>query len=164
VFLSHGECPIFAGIPDINCWSHPGSYLGEIGIQQIVDGINHRALIIAGAARQGFQQIILDGRPLKVGEVESYGSFSVNYITSHRVIFTTEHFTFDLSNSDWFINQAVSALVSLSTLKSHGLLGQTHSMKVYPNSFRYIEGSVDDYIIDEDQIFGTDFVYNRFTA
>jgi len=50
----------------------------------------------------------------------------------------------------------------LSKLHSHGLLGQTHSSKVYSTATRYIEGSVDDYIIADDDIFGTDFVYNQF--
>jgi hypothetical protein len=80
------------------------------------------------------------------------------------VSIATEHFTFDLSNSDMFINQGVTSRVALSKLRSHGLLGQTHSSKVYSTATRYIEGSVDDYIIADDDIFGTDFVYNQFHA
>jgi hypothetical protein len=138
--------------------------LGEISFQQIVDGVNHQALVTAGSAKKGFSSITVDGKTLKIGDRMSYGSFSLNYTSSHSVSISTEHFTFDLSNSDMFINQAVLSRVPLSKLSSHGLLGQTHSTKVYSTTTRYIEGNVDDYIIGDDNIFGTDFVYNQFSA
>jgi len=56
------------------------------------------------------------------------------------------------------------AKVPLRRLAGHGLLGQTHSTKVYPGTTRYIEGSVDDYVIGDDDVFGTDFVYNQFQS
>jgi hypothetical protein len=164
VFLSQGACPVFNGVADTNCWSHPGSYLGEISFQQIVDGVNHQALVTAGSAKNGFNAITLDGKTLKVGDRITYGSFSINFTSTHSVQISTEHFEFQLSNSDLFINQAVSSKVPLNRLTSHGLLGQTHSSKVFATSTRYIEGSVDDYVIGDDDVFGTDFVYNQFQA
>jgi len=163
VFLSEGKCPILNGIPEPNCWSHEGSYLGEMSFQQIVDGKLHQALVSAGSADEGFAGIVVDGHELAVGEVASYGTFSVTFKSTHVVEIETELFTFVLSNSDMFINQAVSNKVALSKLNTHGLLGQTHASKIYNTPARYIEGEVDDYVIQENDMFGTDFAYNLFT-
>jgi len=43
-------------------------------------------------------------------------------------------------------------------------LGQTHQSKVYPTATRYIEGTVDDYAVGEDDIFGDEFVFNQFSS
>jgi hypothetical protein len=162
LFLSEGKCPIINGVADSNCWSHPGSYLGEISYQQIVDGKPHAALITAGPAKKGFAAVQMDGRALKIGDKVTFGTFSVSFVSAYRVTISMEHFAFSLSNSDMFINQAVSATVPLDELTSHGLLGQTHSTKVYATATRYLEGNVDDYIIADDDIFGDDFVYNQY--
>jgi len=162
VFLSEGKCPILNGVPDTNCWSHPGSYLGELSFQQVVDGQIHAALVSAGSAKQGFSAVQMDGQSLKIGDKVTFGTFSISYTSTHTVAVSMENFSFELSNSDMFVNQAVRVKSSLSQLKSHGLLGQTHNTKVYANAIRYIEGNVDDYIIADDDIFGDDFVYNRF--
>jgi hypothetical protein len=162
VFLSEGKCPMFNGVADTNCWSHAGSYLGELSFQQVVDGKIHAILVSAGSAMEGFSAVQMDGRAIKIGETKTYGSFSVSYTATHAVRITTENYSFDLSNSDMFVNQVVRVKTALSQLTSHGLLGQTHSTKVYPTATRYIEGNVDDYIIADDDIFGDDFVYNQF--
>jgi len=162
VFLSEGECPMINGRLDVNCWSHPGSYMGELSFQQIVDGKLHKVLVVAGPAKTGFAAITLDGKQLSVGDEFTFGTFSINVRSSHVVNVNTESFSFELSNSDNFINQAVTNLKPLSKLTSHGLLGQTHIAKVYPTANRYIEGEVDDYVIADNDIFGTDFAFNKF--
>jgi len=102
---------------------------------------------------------------LKIGDKVTIGLFSVEYISTHQVTVNTAHFRFSLSNSDRFINQGLQCTVPLTRLQSHGLLGQTHSTKVYANTNnRYIEGTVDDYVIGDDDIFGTDFIYNQFST
>ena len=53
---------------------------------------------------------------------------------------------------------------SWSKLASHGLLGQTWQNKTYPGKIKEIEGEVDDYFIQPADMFGTGFVYNKFTA
>jgi len=161
-FLTQGQCPLFDGVPDTNCWSHPGSYMGEMSFQQVVDGKLHAALVTAGSAKKGFSAVQMDGKAIKVGETVSFGSFSVAAKSSHAVVVSTEHFEFELSNSDMFINQGLRSKVPLSQLESHGLLGQTHSSKTYASSIRYIEGDVDDYVIADNDVFGDDFVYNKF--
>ena len=162
VFLNDGECPMIGNKSDSNCWSHPGSYLGEVSFQQLVDGELHTALIAAGSARAGFELVEVDGELLAVGDEVEYGSFRLLVQSTHRIHVHTDHFEFDLTNSDMFINQALRAKVPLQQLQSHGLIGQTHSSRTYATSIKYIQGEVDDYVILDDDIFGTQFLYNRF--
>ena len=162
VFLTEGQCPIIDGVVDTNCWSHPGSYIGEMSFQQVVDGKLHAALITSGDAKSGFSMVQMDGKEVTVGQTVTFGSFSLTRTSAYSVSVQTEQFSFVLSNSDLFINQALASKVSLSKLHAHGLLGQTHSFKTYPNAVRHIEGEVDDYVIADSDIFGHDFLYNRF--
>lgn len=167
VFLNSGKCPPKHLSAEIlsDCWSHPGSYLGELSFQQVVDGTVHRALITSGPAVSGFRQVQVDDEVLLEGDSRSVGSlFSVTFKSSHEVVVKTEQFDFYLTNSDLFVNQRVRAKVSLHELKSHGLLGQTHSSKTYPTAVRYIAGKVDDYLVADGEIYGTDFVFNQFTG
>jgi len=162
VFLTEGVCPIIDGAKDVNCWSHPGSYLGEISFQAVVDGKLHAALVQSGSAKKGFSGVQVDGKALKVGDKVAFGEFSVEVVSAFSVIVITESFQFELSNSDMFINQALRVRVPLSQLSAHGLIGQTHAAKTYATSIKYIEGEVDDYVIQDSDIFGNDFVFNRF--
>ena len=164
VFLTSGDCPVLDGAKDVNCWSHPGSYLGEMGFLAAVDGKVHRALVSAGSAKRGFVSVQMDYKQLQVGDKVTFGEFSLHLRSTHIVTVTTDSFEFHLSNSDLFINQALKARIPLSELRAHGLIGQTRSTRTYPTSLRYIEGDVDDYVIADSDIFGTDFVYNRFLA
>ena len=141
VFLTEGQCPVVNGKTGTNCWSHPGSYLGEISYQAIVDGKLHAALVQSGSAQKGFAGVQVDGKAVAVGGKVAFGSFSLERTSSHSVSVTTEHFSFELSNSDLFINQAIRPLVPLAELTStHGLLGQTHSTRTYGSTIKYIEG------------------------
>jgi len=161
-FLNEGQCPIINGIPAINCWSHPGSYMGALGIQQIVDGVNQQLMIEAGVAEQGFASVMFNDAQVKMGDSSAIGSFSFNYSSSHSILVETGNFTLMVDNSDGFVNQAVKVNIPLSKLTSHGLLGQTHSFKVYPGQFKYIEADVDDYAVSG--LFENDFVFNQFSA
>jgi hypothetical protein len=162
VFLSEGQCPVVNGKHEQNCWSHPGSYLGEMSFQAKVAGKTHKALITAGSAHTGFDSVTMDGKTLSVGDSSTFGSFAITVKSAFVVSVQTDSFSFELSNSDMFINQAVQARVPLSKIAAHGLLGQTTKAKVYPTATRYIEGEVDDYVIADNDIFGTDFAFNKF--
>jgi len=178
VFLSAGQCPIIYGYPATNCYSHPGSYLGSIGIQQWVEDTIHTVRIESGNHRQGFSLIEVDGIPLKVGQAAEFGSISTSSVSSnsssvpflsvywsssHLLKVSTPLFSFTFENSDMFINQAVITNVALNQLQCHGLFGQTYQNKTYPNSVKYIEGDVDDYLVlDDDDLFGSQCLYNRF--
>ena len=162
-FLTKGDCPMVDGEKASNCWSHPGSYMGEMSFQAVVDGKLHAALITSGTAVKGFAQVQMDGKALKVGDKVSFGTFSVSLVSTHQVSVQTEQFDFQLTNSDMFINQQLRAKVALSKLTAHGLLGQTHSSKTHSSPLRFIEGDVDDYVIADSDIFGDDFVFNQFS-
>ena len=60
VFHSQRRCPIVDGAPDNNCWSHAGSYLGELSFQQVINDSLHTALFSAGDAKTGFVQVLFD--------------------------------------------------------------------------------------------------------
>ena len=173
---SGGDCPLITGTatasssskavqpPAPECWLQPGSYVGEMGFQVLVDGVRHSALITAGTAKQGFASVHVDSQTLRIGDKVAYGEFSVVMQSSHLLSIYTESFEFQLTNADLFIAQKLRSRIALSELKAHGLIGQTHSTVTYPTSLRYIEGDVDDYLIGDNDIFGTDFVFNRFLA
>jgi hypothetical protein len=163
VFLTEGECPVIDGVADDNCWSHPGSYLGEVSFQQRVEGKLHAALLTAGSAKKGFSMVQVDGKRMQVGDVVTFGTFSMEMTSTHQVTVNTEQYSFALSNSDFFINQGLRSKVGLSKLQSHGLIGQTHSSKTYNTAVKFIEGDVDDYVVADNDIFGNDFPFNQFT-
>lgn len=163
VFLDDGKCPIFDGIHARNCWAHSGSYLGAIGVQQVVGDITHKLAIVSGSSTQGFASVILNGVSMSVNDTIERGElFDVVYESSHVVKVSTADFAFTFENSDMFINQGVTARGPLSQLTSHGLFGQTHNRTVYPTKLKYIVGDVDDYMIDEGELFGSSFLYNKF--
>ena len=162
VFLTEGECPVLAGKRQSGCWSHPGSYMGDMSFQAVVDGKLHAALVTAGSADTGFAQVQMDGKQLSVGDKVAFGSFSIEYTSSHEVAVTLDNYSVRLANSDMFLNLALTATKPLSQLQSHGLIGQTHSTKTYKSLIKYIEGQVDDYLVAEDDVFGTGFPFNKF--
>jgi hypothetical protein len=125
----------------------------------------HQLSVLAGSSITGFSSVTLNDVDLTVGAAYKDGVFSVSYLSSQRVEVTTAQFHFVFSNSDNFINQAVSPLVSMSQLAdTHGLLGQTHSMKRYTTPLKHIQGDVDDYVIADNSLFGHQFTFNRFDA
>jgi len=164
-FLSEGVCPMIDGVAQANCWSHPGSYLGAISVQQMLpDGSVQKLIMIAGPAKQGFASLILNGKKLHVGDSFAQDVFSLSYDSTHSISVKTEQLSFTFDNSDMFINQAVSAAVPLSKMNAHGLLGQTSEAKIYSSPLRYIAGQVDDYLVSSNDMFATDFVYNKFSS
>jgi len=147
------------------CWSHPGSYLTAIALQQQVDGQLLQVLLIAGSATNGFELVQLNGKPQSVGtNVTIDRSFTFSFIDSHYVTIHTPMFDYYIENSDMFVNQNVVVNVPLNRLQTHGLLGQTWRSKLYNSTLKYIEGEVDDYVILDDDIFGSNFVYNAFSS
>jgi len=162
VFLSSGECPLIEGVAGNHCWSHPGSYLGALSVQQVVEGTTHRLELVAGSSRSGFGSILLENKTMAVGATFTAGAFSVVVRSPHQVHVQTEHFSFEFTNSDMFINQAVASRVLLHKLAAHGLLGQTHSLTTYPMPTPYTAGEIDDYAVADGDLFGSDFTFNLF--
>lgn len=158
VFLDRGDCPVINGQKLPGCYSHPGSYLGELGLKTRT---GDRIKIVSGPAADGFAAIELNGRYLDIGEnVDLAGSIgSIVRINTHQVQVKVGIWEFVFENSDRFINQRVKVTDSRQ-LRSHGLLGQTWRDTVYPNPIKYIQGAVDDYVIREGDLFGSNFLYN----
>lgn len=158
VFLEEGKCPVVNGKKQKACWSHPGSYLGELGLKTRA---GDKMALISGPANEGFQSVTLNGRELEVGETvylaADLGAISRN--STHLTSINVGNWDFAFENSDLFINQRVRAM-DARNLRSHGLLGQTWRDAKYPNAIKYIAGDVDDYVIRSSDLFGDDFVYN----
>jgi len=160
VFLEQGKCPMINGKKQKGCWSHPGSYLGEIGLKtQSGDKVK----LVSGPSDQGFAAVEFNGKPVQIGDSvifsDSIGSVSFN--STYVVTLAVNGWTFVYENSDLYVNQQVFS-PSLDELKSHGLLGQTWRTKTYNGQIKYIQGEVDDYVIREKELFGDNFVFNMF--
>ena len=163
-------CPVMPSTGKLSaaCWSHPGSYLSELALKSIGGSQLH---IVSGDAATGFASITLNGRTLAVGEKATldFGASgltgSVTLDNAFELSIHAGHFDLVIENNDGFVNlRHVSVpAASWSKLASHGLLGQTWQNKRYSGKIKYIEGDVDDYLIEDDNLFGDAFLYNRFT-
>jgi hypothetical protein len=160
VFLSQGECPVVNGRKQKSCWSHPGSYLGELGLKTKAGDQIH---LITGPAKFGFESVTVNDQPVLEGQsvLLAGGLGSVSRNSTHVASVQIGNWDFVFENSDMFVNQRVRVLDSRG-LRSHGLLGQTWRETTYPNTIKYIQGQVDDYVIRENDIFGDNFVFNAF--
>jgi len=160
VFLDAGECPVVNGKKQKGCWSHPGSYLGELGLKTRAGDKIH---LVTGSAKQGFESVTVNGKEIAIGDTvllaDNMGSVSMN--STHLASVQVGNWDFAFENSDMFVNQRVRVLDSRN-LRSHGLLGQTWRETTYSNTIKYIQGQVDDYVIRDNDIFGDNFVYNTF--
>ena len=166
VFLDSGSCPVIDGVRAQGCWSHPGSYLGEIGIKT---ASGDRLRIVSGPFDQGFAAVELNGVPMKVDQTsqlpcpdgDSPGFVTLN--STYIVTVQAGNYLIEFENSDMFLNQKVH-VTNWKTLNSHGLLGQTWRKKTYPNPIKHVEGAVDDYVVKGKDLFGDQFLYNLFAT
>jgi hypothetical protein len=163
-------CPVMPSTGKVSaaCWSHPGSYLSELALKTIGGS---KLQIVSGDATTGFSAITLDGKALTVGssaQLSFTGSSLSGFISvdnSHELTIHAGHFNLIVESIDGFVNlrQVSVPAASWSKLAAHGLLGQTWQNKRYDGKIKEIEGDVDDYLIDNDDMFGDSFLYNRFT-
>jgi len=120
----------------------------------------HQLYIEAGTSHNGFAKVSFDGRTMAVNETNELATRS----STHEIVLHLTSWTIEIENSDLFVNiRAIKvASASMTHLRSHGLIGQTWKRVSYPTSLKYIEGDVDDYLILDDSVFGTNFVYNKY--
>lgn len=166
-------CPIIpsTGVQSVACWSHSGSYLGDLALKT---NMGSKVYIASGPAATGFTTVEVDGvtvQPahqsalLLSGTNMESGSFT--FLSSHEVIVKVGLFELEIENSDDFLNLR-SVLVRgknwplLVKEQAHGLLGQTWQVRKGNGINAVIEGKVDDYLILEDEVFGETFMYNKF--
>ena len=178
VFLTEGRCPSAAlQLPfKIACWSHPGSYLGRLTLQTLADD---RIDIVAGTADAGFSAVTANGRNLPLGE-EWKGNDASGLDHPHAHHLARTHCTLlhshvlqchvglyqlTVTNSDGFVNLhevAVSDWTALThEIQSHGLLGQTWSKRA-GGEVEGVDGLVDDYAEQDNDMFGSKTHFNRF--
>ena len=154
-------CPVMPSTGRVSkaCWSHDGSYLSELGVR--VRETDEMAWIVAGDATLGFERVEVNGQWMLVNDTTA--SHSVQLISTHELLLTAGSFAIEVESVDGFVNlRSVRPTVPFSRLRSHGLLGQTWSSQRHGSMLRVIEGEVDDYLIDDDSVFGTQFVYNQY--
>ena len=181
VFLDSGKCPVVGGVQQqANCWSHPGSYFGQLAFQTN-QGVQLE--IVAGAANKGIERLQLNGQDVLIaaGEQVVAGSgdsqLVVKVLSSHALSIETGNYQMQIDNSDMFLNLAALRVMDwgrlIRTDQPHGLLGQSWTRRSRAGKLSkdglvnvkdVVEGDVDDYVVAEDSMLGTDFAYSKFDA
>ena len=155
VFLTEGECPVVDGHRLTNCWSHPGSYFGALALRT---ASGHKVLLEAGSAKEG---LIVTVDSVAYTSPVAFDDFTVTRLNSHRAVVEAGVYRLVVENSDNFINLMEVDVTDWQALRkdvqSHGLLGQTWRL----NAKWAVEGEVDDYAEGDNQMFGTNFLYNK---
>jgi len=125
---------------------------------------------VSGEASQGFSSIQVDGKTMTVGSTvvlsfsDSAMTGSLTVDSTHELTIRSGLFEVVVENNDGFVNLR-SVYVSAANwpkLAAHGLLGQTWQNKRYGGKIKEIEGDVDDYLIEDDNMFGDSFLFNKF--
>jgi len=112
------------------------------------------------------------------------GSCQFRLMSSFEFVVECDEFNIRIQNSDEFLNQDISVGSALQKRVTeykhsvkrgdsesmvqklidslpHGILGQTWRYKVYPNRWKYIEGTLVDYQV-LDGVLDTNFKFTRF--
>ena len=156
-FLTKGRCPATAN--PINCWSHPGSYLSEIGLWTAA---GDRLVIVAGDYKTGFSSVTLNDAAVKAGAKAVQGkALRVVYTSAFSLHLTVGNFELVLENSDGFVNLVTVEVQQWSKLRStHGLLGQTWRTSAPKGlDVKEVEGRIDDYAEADNELLGGRFLY-----
>ena len=176
-FLSTGECPP-AAVSTL-CFSHPGSYFGSLALRSRGGS---RLLLQPGAASEGFSSIELDGAAVlhlgtprhsssQSSRVRSKdGGIHITVLDAWRVDIEAGNYRLRVDSSDRFVNIAAITVNDWSSmvreLKPHGLLGQTWRVPDNTAAHKQTpkEGTVDDYVEVDNDLFGYNTMYNRFAS
>jgi hypothetical protein len=157
VYLSDGRCPT---VPSpANCWSHPGSYLGEFGVWTAA---SDRLVITSGDYNVGFAAVMLNEQRLQPAASTVHGlSLQLTFASAFSLRVTVGNFELTLKASDRFINLVGVRVLDWGRLRlAHGLLGQTwgtHAPREY--EVAAIEGWIDDYAVSDNELLGDGFVF-----
>ena len=154
-FRASGRCP---AVPEpTNCWSHPGSYLDEVGV---VTAGGDKLHVASGGWNEGFRFVDLNGVNLSVGTHTRADDFDAIMLSNYSLRLTVGNFELHLENSDYFINIVQLRVLEWSKLSSHGLLGQTwRRPSKAGHQVADIEGDIDDYVEQNNDLMGTALVY-----
>jgi hypothetical protein len=180
-YMATGVC----NYNDTECFSHPGTYIGEIGL---VRG-DYRVKVTSGPHASGLSVHINDRSAPAGTRVKISNDTSVHVVSANRVILTTEDFTMTAVNSDLFLNLGVDFVNSrmlhaghqqvvipgsasasdaeklIATtypeFAMHGLLGQTWRNIKWPQH-RLYQGEPSDYQVSS--LFSPNFLYTQYQA
>ena len=157
-FLAAGRCP---AVPQpSNCYSHPGSYLGEVGI---VSADGDHLVVQSGAWDEGYSSVLFNGEALLAGGNVASTGMAVRRLSAHALWVRVGNFELQLSNSDQFVNLERLSVLQWSALsRTHGLLGQTWRQQ--SGAWRHkevecVEGSIDEYVEQDNELLGRALVY-----
>jgi hypothetical protein len=140
VFLESSKC----GADQDLCWTHPGTYLGEIGI--LFE--NHRLQLISGSLEQGMK-VIFNNKTLTIGDKYEFDTLNINFefVNKEQFSISTHEFRINFNGRDHFFNEQLNLTPMMSKLLSrpiekmstkfltkqapHGLIGQTWNKATY---------------------------------
>ena len=150
-------------LPVTQPWSHPGTYLSQLGIK-----LGNISLFLqAGPYAEGIlTSTLLSGESLQVGLPVSDGALSVRKEGSHSVQVRHGLVSFRVVNSDGFFNIEDAELLTTAAFKGlDGLLGQSADPSWNAGKGEEFERhmTVDYWVASADSIIGTLFS-NEFRA
>jgi len=174
VYLQSGRCMS----NKTACWSHPGTYMDQLGFIIGKDKIK----VLAGSYSEGMQ-VWLNDVPVMSGS-NKHNSSLLSFPSVDQLTVRSDLFVVTAKNSDYFFNLEVRLLdedlLRAGSLRTevegnsgaqvsqlypdapiHGLIGQTWKNVVYSDDV-LIEGEIDDYMIGSRSLFDTQFVFSRF--
>ena len=155
VFLRSGSCP---RANSSNCWSHPGSYIAELGARSAA---GEWLTMLSGPAKVGFRAVTVGNVSLAVGERYKSDALLVEVDSAWSVRLRLGNFELVVENSDHFLNLVDVRVLDWQRLASHGLLGQTwHAARSQGRDTKHVEGAVDDYAEAANELLGDDFVFH----
>ena len=167
-YLDQGECLRGAdGLPLFTCWTHSGSYLQSLALQTAG---GEQVELVSGSARTGFALVRVGNESLTVGDFRAGSNGLTVTFTDIRTVRITGAGLYSLTaqNSDAFVNIVSLEVASIPRLtkevRSHGLIGQTWKRDTHGAEVKDVEGFVDDYAESANDLFGCDFVYNKFAC
>jgi hypothetical protein len=145
-------------LPITASWTHPGTYLTELGLKIDSAKIN----VVAGSYKDGFAALTLNGVKINVGEKIKLNKDSyIHCITRNALRVHTPIFKFKIVNSDMFFNidninfSELQNKISVDQIS--GIIGQSVDPK-----FKNIDNLYDFLIQDDGDIFSDQFADNRF--
>jgi len=182
VYISTGTCTY----NNTACWTHPGTYLDDLGF--VVGRDKIRA--VAGTHSEGLQLWLNDAPVIAAPGKLAYKSADESTFLAHpsndRFVLRTPLFQVEVTNSDHFFNLRVMLLdedllhagatplvlrhasaepaeltAVYPSAPIHGLIGQTWRNVRYAEGRAY-EGAVEDYMIQSQNVFDPVFPYSQF--
>ena len=167
-----------SSLPSTPAWSHPGTYLGELGIRLGASSLH----IVPGAYVLGFTSVSVDGQQAELSSpsyptvILSTSIATVTLVSPSVVRVVTSVLRFDVVNSDGFVNVQRAQLLSSGSAAAaqiDGILGQSADGERWFPAYGDVDASSDvrdewqqaqihDFLIVDGDLFSTDFERNMY--